>query len=100
MSFCHFVFISPTRHIVRLEAQVEGYEGHVPLTEAEVKGRPWDLPLVTESTVHLALQPEDNGHQLVCRAENGLLRRSALEGSLRLNVACKWPETLQREGSL
>ena len=49
-----------------------------------------DLPLITESMVQLTVQPEDNGHQIVCQAWNDQLPKSVpLEGMLLLNVTCK-----------
>lgn len=51
----------------------------------------WDLPLVTQSMVHLVLQPEDHGHNIVCSANNKLLQHGTLQGSFKLNVTCKWP---------
>ena len=82
-------FIAPNRQTVLFESQVmPGLLDHTPFNDTP-NDNEFDLPLVTESMIQLMLQPEDNKRRLVCRAENPVLRQSALEGTLTLNVACK-----------
>lgn len=74
--------------VLESSLQNQSYAGRLLPSALHVEPMLSDLPLVTESIVQLTVQPEDNGHRLVCRAEN-LVPQSALEGTFPLEVACK-----------